>query len=85
MSDEASLREQLLVEQRQSMSKSAVIDYLRAENRQLRELLGVDDNTKDFSAGEKLRLLRVALAQSQEEIEYLRGELDRLGKKDASV
>jgi hypothetical protein len=68
----AALKEKLIEVGRESMSRSAVIDYLRAENRQLKDVLGVDDNTKDFGAGEKLRLLRVALKQSEEEIERLK-------------
>ena len=71
-------REKLLQAERQSMARSAVIDYVRAENKQLRDLLGVDDKNKDFGAGEKLRLLRVALAQSEEEVERLRTKLEKI-------
>lgn len=72
----AALEKELLEVGRQSMGRAAVIDHIRAENRQLRDLLGVDDSVKDFSAGEQLRLLRVALKQSEEEVERLRTMLD---------
>lgn len=74
----AALEKELLEVGRQSMGRAAVIDYIRAENKQLRELLGVDDNVRDFSAGEQLRLLRVALKQSEEEVEQLRSKLDEV-------
>ena len=70
------LKERLIEAHGTSFKKSAVIDFLRAENRQLRDLLGMDNETvADFSVMSKLSALRGELKDVNEVNEQLKNVL----------